>query len=116
MYLSLNGITIPNNSYVDTNEIGSFVLDGLICHTNRPASGGNSGGNWYSPTGEQISLQFDSDQLLTQYKAPLTVALYRTSTTPPPVGIYYCVINDSQSIEHTLYVGLYNGESEGGWS
>ena len=51
VYLSLNGIVIPNNDYVDISDIGSDDDTALLCHTNQPPPPGsaNSGGNWYGP-------------------------------------------------------------------
>ena len=37
VYLSLNGVIIPNHGYVVMSDIGSAGDDtALICHTNRP--------------------------------------------------------------------------------
>ena len=54
VYLSLDGVVIPNHGYVLINDIGSDGNTGtpLLCNTNRPPTEGlaNSGGDWISPT------------------------------------------------------------------
>ena len=117
--MSLNNTIIPNNSYVAINDIGYFLPFALICHTNRPVSGTNSGGNWYSPEGERVSgyHQTITVQGLVSSRASMTVGLYRrTSSSPPPKGIYHCMIRDNVNTIHRIYVGIYDSESEAGES
>ena len=114
MYLSLNDVVIPNNSYVVISDIGSTENTALICNTNRPVINNfnkrNSGGNWYGPSGTRVS-SMGSDDVpgFVRYRGPMVVRLLRnTATDPPSEGIYNCVVEDDTMTEHTLYVGLYN--------
>ena len=54
MYISLNDVNIPNHGYVNISDIGTNDDSALICHTNRPANGRDSGGNWYGPNGKRV--------------------------------------------------------------
>ena len=110
MYISLHGVSIPNHGYVAISDIGTTDDSALICHTDRLASGRDSGGNWFGPNGNRVSgINQDSTvQGLARNRAPMIVRLKRRPGSSPKEGIYHCVIEDSQSVEHTLYVGLYN--------
>ena len=55
VYLSLNGVIIPNYGYVTISDIGTTDDSALVCHTNCPANGTNSGGDWYGPNGNRVS-------------------------------------------------------------
>ena len=54
VYLSLNGTTIPNHGLM-ISDIGSNDNTALLCHTNHPASGGNSGGDWFAPDQNRVA-------------------------------------------------------------
>ena len=119
MYLSLNGRIIPNNSYVTISDIGTSNDSALLCHTNRPASGGNSGGNWYSPVGTRVLGVYERNGVkgLVRNRAPMMVRLFKKTINASPLeGIYQCVINDFEKVEHTLNVGIYDSQSENGKS
>ena len=80
VYLSLNGTVIPNHGHLNISGIGSSDDSSLLCHTNRPATLGNS---------------------------PMLVRLKNTSGDPPE-GIFNCTIQDIENIYQMVYVGLYN--------
>ena len=107
MYLSLNGDIIPNDGYVMISDIGSTNDGALLCRTNRPASGGNSGGDWYAPDGDRVA---GTDVPgFRRIRGPMVVGLLRnTATDPPAEGIYECVVEDDTLTPQTVYVGLYN--------
>ena len=116
MYLSLNDVIIPNNSYVGFNDIGSTENTALICNTNRTVINTDdkrhSGGNWYGPSGTRVD-GIGSDDVLgfVRTRGPMVVRLLRnTATDPPSEGIYHCVVEDDTMTQHTLYVGLYNSK------
>ena len=50
VYLSLNDEVIPNHGYVEISDIGSNDTAALLCHTNRPAIGGD----WLAPDGDTV--------------------------------------------------------------
>ena len=109
VYISLNGEVIPKHGYVEISDIGSSDSTALLCHTNRHASGANSGGDWFAPDGTRVG-GFGSTDILgfERNRGPMVVRLRRrTSDSSPDEGIYICVISDATDILHTAYVGLY---------
>ena len=88
VYLSLNGIVIPNNGYVEISDIGSDDDTALLCHTNRlpPPGKTHSGGDWYDPDGTRVQDIYVPG--FTRNRGPMVVRLKRTSGTPPE-GIYH---------------------------
>ena len=120
VYLSLDGVVIPNHGYVLINDID---FDGtgtpLLCNTNRPPPNGasNSGGDWISPTDVTLdTLYYNSDDVsgLGRNRGPMEVRLWRDSDTGTPVeGIYRCEVMDANDTLQTVYVGLYNDDGGG---
>ena len=123
MYITLNGVYIPNHGYVMISDIGSTGGDtggtALICNTNRIAnftisirSGqrNHSGGDWHASDGTIVGdLGTDDVPGFERDRRPMMVRLHRnTATGTPSEGIYYCVIADDTFINQTVYVGLYN--------
>ena len=106
VFFSLNGDIIPNHGYVEISDIGSTDGSALLCHTNyiRPLS--HSGGDWLAPSGARI--QEDDVKGFTRNRGFKVVRLKRTTTGPPPEGMYWCSIQDASSTHQTIYVGLYN--------
>ena len=114
MYLSLNDVIIPNNSYVVISGIGSTENTALICNTNCPVINNfnkhHSGGDWYGPSGTRVGgIGSDDVPGFVRTRGLMVVRLLRnTATDPPSEGIYHCMVEDDTMTEHTLYVGLYN--------
>ena len=119
VYLSLNDVTIPNNSHVVISDIGSTENTALICNTNYVViidlKIQNSEGDWYGLNGTKVGgMGSDDVPGFVRTRGPMVVRLLRnTATDPPSEGIYHCVVEDDTMTEHTLYVGLYN--SGGGY-
>ena len=107
VYLSLDGIVIPNHGYVEIGDIGSNDDSALLCHTNFPPPPGSptSGGDWFAPDGTRV----DGTAVpgVTRNRDPMVVRLKRASGDPPE-GIYRCTIEDATSTVQMVYVGLYN--------
>ena len=107
VYLSLNGTTIPNHGYVMISDIGFSDNTALLCNTNCPASGDNSGGDWLAP--DQTRLAGTDVPGFRRNRDPMVVRLLRnTATDPPAEGIYHCVIEDDTLTAQAVHVGLYN--------
>ena len=87
------------------SDIGSTDDTALLCHTNRPPVGVNSGGDWFAPDGTRVNL--DDVPGFTRNRGSMVVRLRRTTGTPHE-GIYWCSILDAVSVPKTIYVGLYN--------
>ena len=122
VYLSLDGVVIPNHGYVVIDDISmSGVTDPtpLLCHTNRPPPTGvpaNSGGDWISPTDITVgALNGPSSgdvPGLGRNRDAMEVRLWRTTGTPAE-GIYRCEVMDATDTLQTVYVGLYNDDGGG---
>ena len=87
------------------SDIGSTDDTALLCHTNRPPDGSNSGGNWFSPDG--IKVNEDDVPGLIRDRGPMVVRLKETSGTAAQ-GIYHCSIVDACGKNEVVRVGLYN--------
>ena len=87
------------------SDIGSTNTDALICHTDRPASNGNTnpGGNWFAPNVDDSVPGFRIN------KAPMIIRLLSGSSTPAQ-GIYHCSIEvqRDQVMLQNVHVGLYH--------
>ena len=111
VYLSLNGEIIPNHGYVEISDIGYSDSTALLCHTNRPAFGWNSGGDWFAPDGARVGgIYYNMDVPgFGRNRDPMVVRLRRSDVeTAPERGIFLCEIKDATETLQTLYVGLYN--------
>ena len=123
VYITLNGVYIPNHGYVMISDIGSTGGDtggtALICNTNHIANfttprGGryHSGGDWHAPDGTRVGnlhVAIPNVPGFERDRRPMMVLLLRnTATGTPSEGIYYCVVADDTFINQTVYVGLYN--------
>ena len=118
VYLSLNGDIIPNHGYVMISDIGSTDNTALLCHTNRPTRGRNSGGDWFAPYGDKVGSlsDFRNDVLgFGRNRGYMVVRLRRSwnSDIEPEEGIYHCVVEDADNIPQTVFVGLYNSSGGG---
>ena len=109
VYLSLDGEVIPNHGYVEISGIGSSDTTALLCHTNRPANGANSGGDWFAPDGTPVGVVASTTVPgFGRNKGPMVVRLRRNSDTAPDEGIYWCTVSDAEDASQSVYVGLYN--------
>ena len=114
VYLSLDGVVIPNHGYVVIDDISmSGVTDPtpLLCHTNRPPPNGgpaNSGGDWISPSDMTVGgLGSTTVPGFGRNRDAMEVRLWRTTGTPVE-GIYRCEVMDDTDMVQAVYVGLYN--------
>ena len=107
VFLSLNGNVIPDNGLLNINDIGSNDNTALLCITNLPPTGANSGGDWFAPNG-RVGDDMVPDPGFNRNRGPMVVRLLRTVSGTPTQGIYHCVIEDSKPTFETVNVGLYN--------
>ena len=101
MYLSLRGIHITNNSYVDIDDIGEGDDGALLCVTDLmqccrgSETGGRGGlGEWLYPDGTNVLLERDSDNFY-RNREHNTVRLNRRNNAISPTGLYCCEVPDS---------------------
>ena len=121
VYLSLDGVVIPNHGYVviDNISMSDEVTNPtpLLCHTNRSPPNGepHSGGDWISPTNVVVGgLTTSTVPGFVRNRGPMEVRLWRATGTGPPVeGIYRCEVMDATDMVQTVYVGLYNDDGGG---
>ena len=115
-YVSFNGQTLANHSYVDLSLVGnhSSGSDRVQCHTDvntccTPLWGGHRG-DWYFPNGTR--LPFHGNSGIYKTRGGQKVGLSRNRGTSP-TGIYRCdiptnAVHDTDiSVRDTVYVGLY---------
>ena len=106
IFLKLNCDIIRNHSYVDISDIRSTDDTALLCVTNRPPNGANSGGDRFVPDGTRIPNEVVLG--FVRNRGPMVMRLKRTTGTAAE-GIYYCEVMDNTDTNQTVYVGIYNG-------
>ena len=122
-YVSFNGQTLVNHSFVDLNLVGSDSSgsDSVQCHTDlttccTEAQGIHRGG-WYYPSSQKLS----SIDFFDVYEAhgAQRVDLRQYHSFFYPKGIYRCDIPTvavhhptDNSVRDTVYVGLYTSGGE----
>ena len=114
-YVSFNGQTLANHSYVDLSLVGDDTSgsDSVQCHTDLSTccSGTQGGhrGDWYFPNEDRLPFAGNDD--IYEARAAQRVDLRRRNSATSPVGIYRCDIQttDHISVRTTVYVGLYTG-------
>ena len=119
MYLSLRGVTIPNEGYVLASDVGLFTgsVDGALhCNTDRSgcchAFDGAAQGHWYYPDGTQVRSFTQEDAANTG----LRNFFFRSRTTgvvrlnrfgdPPQRGRFRCELPNASGDNVTLYVNI----------
>ena len=116
-YVSFNGQTLANHSYVDLSLVGTSGSDSVRCHTDFStccnSTQGPHRGDWYFPNGTRLF--FYGNGGIYETRGVQRVDLRRNHGTSP-TGIYRCDIStnavhddDDISVRDTVYVGLYTG-------
>ena len=115
MYLSLNGITIPNDGYVLASGIGAED-SGLHCNTDRSGccrASDTPPGHWYRPDGTQVGSfiqERDNDptsNFFSRNRGTGVVRLNRIGTPPESDrGRFRCEIPNADNNIVTLYVNI----------
>ena len=97
---------MSNHSIVILEEIREG--SDLFCLTNFD-TGSSRVGSWYFPDWSEVP---ESGAGLRRTQGRSYVALtYTMSLTPPPSGLYHCVIPDSNGQNVTLFAGIYQGNN-----
>ena len=122
-YVSFNGSTLANHSYVDLSLVGNNVSgsDSVQCHTdlNTCCTGAQSfhRGDWYFPPGTRLPFNGPTVDIF-EVRNAQRVELGRRNNANSPTGIYRCDIptnavhdNTNTSVRDTAYVGLYTGST-----
>ena len=117
VYLSLNGVTIPNDGYVRISDIYIDEL-GLHCNTDRidccrasDASDGVAQGHWYRPDGTQVGsfTQEDANDPTRNFFARNRdigeVRLNRFGN-PPERGRFRCEVPNADGVTVTVYANV----------
>ena len=114
--LSLRGVTIYNNSYINIGNIGDNDDDALQCHTDGPnccdsehTKNGSVLGEWYYPNGSRV-LSLNESYYVSNYgyfvrRSQSVVRLFAGSG-PTESGRYCCEIPDQYGLNQTLCVNL----------
>lgn len=123
--LSLRGTPIPNNGYVDVNDIGAGGdtgindIEGLLCLTNKidccadgQVVGGETLGHWIFPNGTIVgSRRSNIDAGRTDYfyrnRFQSVVRLLRVGN-PSERGRYRCEVPNADDVNQTVYVNIGN--------
>ena len=102
--LSLKGVTIPNDSYVDIDDIGEGN-NALLCQC-CGSSGDSTVGEWYFPSGDRVqtlrNASIKSNSYFYRNRGIQKVRLNRVSL-PPERGRFRCEVLTSSS-QHEVYV------------
>ena len=117
-YVSFNGQTLANHSYVDLSLVGNdgSGSDSVQCHTDlSTCCSSNQGphrGDWYFPNGTRLPFPANGGIFQTRFNEG--VHLRHRSHVTSPTGIYRCDVptitifsNTDTSVRDTVYVGLY---------
>ena len=100
------GSPVSNQSIVSLEEIRGG--SDLFCLTNSDTRCSRVG-SWYFPDGSEVP---ESGDGLRRIRGRSYAALtYTMSPTPPPSGLYRCVIPDSNGQNVILFAGIYRSNS-----
>ena len=104
---------LSNNSIVAPGDIGE-VSGALYCLTDRrqccSTEAGGELGVWRSPDGSDVSESTTADVYLVRGFSSLL--LNRRSSAVGPTGVYACAIPDTRNILKTLYIGVWNNDTD----
>ena len=120
--LSLRGITVYNNSYINVNDIGGNTdREALLCHTENTnccgTQGGRALGEWHYPNGSAVNSIVDNDSsrgINGSYNNYFLASMSQTTLrlfhggAPTERGCFCCIVykSDDQGSDQTLCVNL----------
>ena len=112
-YISIGGVILPNDAFVELSDVESTVDDSLQCHTDLPSccSGGQGihRGDWYFPNGTRLYFYGG----ISQSRGAQQVSLRRmNSVSDVESGIFRCDISVHSDVDistrDSVYVGIYS--------
>ena len=106
--MSLNSETVPNNSFIDIDNIGSNDKSALFCHINSTEScNGRITGNWFDHNGtpvttfENIAAASNSNEtffVTNRNQSVIQLHLFQpASDLSSEIGHFYCVADDNKT-------------------
>ena len=106
MGLYHRGVIIANNSILLLDDVGT-ALDSLICFTSDPdccsLSAGQELGQWFNPDESEVD-----GIAFTQGRGLSVLTLNNEKASENDTGLFQCQIPDSQGVNQTLFIGIYN--------
>ena len=117
MYLSFNGTTIPNDSYVLFGDIGTHDAS-LQCNTDRhdccstsDHPNGVAQGRWYHPNGSEVLSFTDqntpgSPRNFFSRNRDTGIVRLNCFGNPPERGRFHCEIPNTAGVMVTMYVNI----------
>ena len=110
VHLSLRGVSIANNSYVDVDNIG--VNDNaLLCHTNKSTCcetpTAYRAGHWYFPNEMPVKILGSNppENVFYRNRGPSIVRLNRRGN-PSERGRFQCEVPDANTIIQRIFVDI----------
>ena len=121
--LHLNGVTLPNDSFVDFDDIrresdNANRFTGYIhcrtdleacCHRDQLMQPENFDGlgHWYYPDGTEVLYDAMVNPTYRRTRSQSTVYLFRRgSSSPPERGRFHCEVPNAQNVNQTVYVNI----------
>ena len=107
--LTLNGVTLSNNSIVAMTDIGTGDA-ALVCTTTYTpccTSFQNPETHWYFPNGSRVPNNPALPYQRTRGQNPGRVILSRNSESAT-TGIFHCDLPDASGVTQSLYLGIYD--------
>ena len=108
VYLSLRGLHLDSNSYVDVDDVGEDS-NALLCHTNKTGCCGdinnptNRVGEWYFPGGGMVQIRKGNQNLFYRDRGVKIVRLNRHGMASER-GHFRCEVPDDNNVKHNLYI------------
>ena len=106
--VTLNGIAIANNSYVDVDDI-AINMSALLCHTNKEDCCGklpNRFGEWYFPNGMKVKTEVRTQDEFYRDRATRVVRLNHRKGTFTERGLFRCEVPDDTDTVQSVYVNV----------
>ena len=108
--LSLQGVSIANDGYVDANDIGEGV-NALHCHTNKTDCCNQSShcvGEWFLPNGSEVQIKGLANVRRDYYyrNRGLGVILLNRVNNPSEKGHFHCEVPNAYNKSQIIYINI----------